>query len=553
MLDGRAAYDFGARSSGEAHGVVLTKPHIVSLILDLAGYVADADLTSMRLLEPSCGQGAFLVQAVQRLLDSAAQRGTPAVALGRAIAAYDVDPAQVKRARSAVTAALIERGVARAVATKLAARWIQCADFLLTPLEAEFDCIVGNPPYVRVEQIAPALQAEYRRRYASIFDRADLYVAFIERGLQLLSSRGMLSFICADRWIRNRYGAPLRALLAEQFRVHCYIDLHQASPFESAVIAYPSIFVISRGRTERVLVAKLESATPRECAVLAEQLRHGAPAADSGSLSSYDTWFEADEPWVIGTPAQQRVLRALEQRFSPIEAAAKVGIGVATGSDELYIVDDSTDIERDRLLPLVMREDLAAGQVKRTTMCVINTFAADGKPIDLKRYPKLRAYFERHATRIKQRHVARRNPNAWFRTIDRVYPELARSPKLLIPDIAGANEVVFEAGHYHPHHKLYFVTSAVWDMQVLGGLLSSKVALFFVWSYAVKMRGRYLRFQAQYLRRIRLPDPQSLQPTLARAIKKAFQQRDFARLDALALDAYGLDALPDFDFVDTRR
>ncbi|MSO45900.1 MAG: hypothetical protein EXQ59_03925 [Acidobacteria bacterium] len=47
-------------------------------------------------------------------------------------------------------------------------------------------------------------------------------------------------------------------------------------------------------------------------------------------------------------------------------------------------------------------------------------------------------------------------------------------------------------------------------MEVLGGLLSSKVVLFFVWSYAVRMRGRYLRFQDQYLRRIRLPDPASL-------------------------------------------
>jgi hypothetical protein len=69
--------------------------------------------------------------------------------------------------------------------------------------------------------------------------------------------------------------------------------------------------------------------------------------------------------------------------------------------------------------------------------------------------------------------------------------ELVSVPKLLIPDIAGSNEVVFEQGHYHPHHNLYFVVSDVWDIEVLGGLLSSRMALFFVWSYAVKMRGGY--------------------------------------------------------------
>ncbi|HET8934838.1 MAG TPA: Eco57I restriction-modification methylase domain-containing protein [Polyangiales bacterium] len=558
MVDGRAVYDFGARSSGEAHGVVLTKPHVVRLILELAGYVPERDLARLRLLEPSCGHGAFLVQAVERLLASAAQHGRALGVreLGRAITAFDVDANHVSLARQAVVATLLAHGVDRAVANKLASKWIRVADFLLTPLPAAFDCIVGNPPYVRVEQIAAALQAEYRSRFASIFDRADLYVAFIERGSSLLSARGVLSFICADRWLLNKYGAPLRALLTEHFRVLCYIDLHRASPFESEVIAYPAIFAITRGHTDKVVVAKLDNAGEQECAELAQRLRQDAePAADSssGALAVYDAWFSGDEPWVISSPEQLRALRDLEARFSPIEHTAKVGIGVATGKDELYVVDQTLDIERDRLLPLVMREDLASGRVHNASRYVINTFARDGALIELAQFPKLRAYFARHAAQIKRRHVAKKNPRAWFRTIDRVYPELARAPKLLIPDIAGANEVVFESGQYHPHHNLYFVTSSVWDLEVLGGLLSSRVALFFVWSYAVKMRGRYLRFQAQYLRRIRLPDPNSLDAKLERAIKAAFQRRDFTRLDALALQAYGLPALPAFDFVDTRR
>jgi hypothetical protein len=90
-------------------------------------------------------------------------------------------------------------------------------------------------------------------------------------------------------------------------------------------------------------------------------------------------------------------------------------------------------------------------------------------------------------------------------------------------------------------------------MKVLGGLLSSKVALFFVWSYAVKMRGGYLRFQAQYLRRIRIPTPEAIPAKLAAEIAEAFDARDFARLDRLALKAYGITELPAFDFVDTRR
>jgi hypothetical protein len=83
--------------------------------------------------------------------------------------------------------------------------------------------------------------------------------------------------------------------------------------------------------------------------------------------------------------------------------------------------------------------------------------------------------------------------------------------------------------------------------------LTSRVALFFVWSYAVKMRGGYLRFQAQYLRRIRLPAADDISADMAAAIRSAFRERAFGRLDELALDALSIKDLPDFDFVDTRE
>jgi len=200
-----------------------------------------------------------------------------------------------------------------------------------------------------------------------------------------------------------------------------------------------------------------------------------------------------------------------------------------------------------------MREDIERGTIRDARRFVINTFHDDGAVIDLGKYPRPARYLETRAPDIRKRHVARKNPSAWFRTIDRVYRRLVGRPKLLIPDIAGANEVAFEEGRFRPHHNLYYVVSGTWDMEVLGGLLSSKVALLVVWSYAVKMRGGYLRFQAQYLRRIRLPAPRAIPKPLAVTIRNAFRARAFADLDALALEAYGLADLPAFEFVDTRR
>lgn len=62
-------------------------------------------------------------------------------------------------------------------AAHLAQPWVRRGDFLLAPAQSTFDAVVGNPPYIRIERSAPALRADYRARYQSIYDRADLYVA----------------------------------------------------------------------------------------------------------------------------------------------------------------------------------------------------------------------------------------------------------------------------------------------------------------------------------------------------------------------------------------
>ena len=99
--------------------------------------------------------------------------------------------------------------------------------------------------------------------------------------------------------------------------------------------------------------------------------------------------------------------------------------------------------------------------------------------MDLRCFPKLAAYFHRHASTIKKRNVASKNPHAWFRTIDRVNHGLTNKPKLYIADIKNELSPVLDRGETYPHHNLYFVQSELWDLEVLGGLLLSQVAHFF--------------------------------------------------------------------------
>ena len=242
----------------EQRGAVFTRREVAEFILDLAGYTSDRPLTQMRLLEPSFGDGDFLIPAIDRLLDSWTQIGRPAPyqALADAIRAVELHQQSYEDTHRKIVAHLGASGIGRHAAESLADQWLIFGDFLLIDLHAHFDVVIGNPPYVRQELIADALMTEYRARYRTIYDRADIDVPFIEHALQSLTPSGLLAFICADRWMKNRYGGPLRQFVADDFHLQVYVDMVDTPAFHTAVIAYPAIVVIGRGKGRATRVAR---------------------------------------------------------------------------------------------------------------------------------------------------------------------------------------------------------------------------------------------------------------------------------------------------------
>jgi len=530
----------------ERKGAVYTKPWVVDLILDLAGYVDTENLVDSVVVEPSVGEGAFLAKMIERLIRSCDRLGRPHSECFSSLIAFELDPLSAKNARVLAMKVLCEQGVDSRLSETLATTWVRTGDYLIDSLNVHTDFVIGNPPYVRLEDIPEQTCDIYRDLYKTMRGRADLYVGFFEAALRQLAPGGICAFICADRWMRNQYGAELRRLITANFAVDGVVEMHSAAPFEDDVDAYPAITILRRGQQQKIAVGSVSDVSlaiiPDD---LTKNLLQGMKGLDKPSLQGVqtaivDSWFQGTEPWACNSPAQLTLLRRIEKSFGPLEESASVGIGVASGSDRIFITKDPNIVENSRLLKLALAKDIRGGELQWSGHFLIDPWEQRGL-VELDQFPRLKAYFEANAGALKERHVGQNNLKAWFRTIDRVTHELTKKSKLYIADIKERLHPVLVTGETYPHHNLYFVESEVWDLEVLGALLMSSVAQLFIESYAVKMRGGYLRFQAQYLRRIRVPNPESISIEIADLLRAAFRSRDVNAANHLALELYGID------------
>lgn len=542
-----------AAPDANEYGEVFTRRWIVEAILDLIGYTDDLDLASVRIVEPSVGSGAFVGPIVERLIRSSRTFGRSFSELSGALFAMDLQEVHVEACRNIIRRILQDAGATKSELDSLTASWLHTGDFLLDSVPDQVDFVVGNPPYIRTEDLDDATEIEYRNRWTTMRGRADIYVGFYERGLEILREGGALGFICADRWMRNAYGQRLRKLVVSKYSIDTVWQMHDVNAFETEVSAYPAITVLSNRPQGPVALLDTNSKFDAAASPDAVEFSRGFLSEGRGegwSGARLANWFETDDFWPYGSPHTIRLLERLEEKFGSIESdgRTRIRIGIATGADKAYIHSASAPpaVEPDRLLPIVMADDIRTGTLKPPTRILLNPWDANGSLIELEQYPKFAFTLGEHPS-VRERFVARKNPDTWHRTIDRVAPGIAEQPKLLLQDMKARITPVFEPGGYYPHHNLYYITSDSWDLEVLGGLLMSDIAESFISAYGVKMRGGTLRFQAQYLRKIVVPEPESISPEISRMLKDAFQRADRSAANAAARIAYGLADLGSFD------
>ena len=425
-------------------------PAVAGRILDAVGWRADADLSGLRLLEPAAGNGAFVVEAANRLVASLrARRIEPTAATLRPrITAFELHARVASEARRRVRAALQAMSVHHRTATACATAWILDADFLLSD-ESALDCthVVGNPPYVRWSRIPGRLKAIYDRRLPRHVTQGDLFLPFLDKALRLLKPDGKCGFLCSDRWMYMAFGERFRQEWSPWLDIRSNESVKPADVFDRRVDAYPTILIASKRRTPK---------TPRRVPV-----RHACPT--------------------------------LEELDYVIKA------GPALGHAPAFVVGpDEDSVEPELLRPWVGSSEVRDGSVDWSGRRVVVLFDDDGRLRDLRRFPRLESRLEKFIPELAKRWIVR-NGAPWYRTIDRIRAVDWIRPKLLVPELAKVPRIALDRSGAVPSHGIYAIfgpgdrIEALYEILRDGGLARALDGI------APRLKGDYTRCYKRFL------------------------------------------------------
>lgn len=280
-----------------------------------------------------------------------------------------------------------------------------------------FDLIIGNPPWVRAEQLPQALRANLGQRYRwwrgagrGFQHQPDLALAFVERSAELLAPAGVLAFLLPAKIATAEYARRMRGALAEQFTVHVLADLtSDPGAAFTATTTFPAALVAARRPPDpdhEVRLA-LDACATQRC----QQQRFGA-----------GPWLLLPVDILEALAAARGSHPSLGERFIP-------QLGVKTGANVLFL-DPPGDIE-----PGLIREALRGRDIRpfqaRSRLRLFFPHGPDGSPY--RRLPVGAARFvQRHEALLRARVDYQGGP-LW--TLFRVRAALA-SHRVVWPDLA---------------------------------------------------------------------------------------------------------------------
>ncbi|GAA7803944.1 class I SAM-dependent DNA methyltransferase [Helicobacter pylori] len=387
-----------------------------------------------------------------------------------------------------------------------------------------FDCIIGNPPYIRQEQIKdlkPLLQKQYQDFYNS---SSDIYTYFFALAYHLLKEKGFSAFITSNKYARAKYGAKLRELLLKKTTLVSYMELNALKVFESATVDTSIIHFIKQAPLKESDFKYYEP-TPND--------KNDLKSTPSLSMKQNAL---STESFIFANTTLLDLRDKIEQSGTPLKDwDIQIYRGILTGCNEAFIIptekrdeilkncDDAQKDERgmserertkELIKPILRGKDIKRYSYEWADLWVINTHngytsATKSKipPIDIEKYPATKAHLDAHldtiATRCDQGDTPYNLRNcAYLEDFEKekiVYGEIVQEPRFYL------DNGECELGYFYAEATSFILTGE--HLRYLLGMLHSKLITFaFKTFYAGGGLGESgYRYKKAFIERLPIP------------------------------------------------
>ena len=396
-----------------------------------------------------------------------------------------------------------------------------------------FDVVLGNPPYVRQELLSP-LKPYLEKRFEVYHGVADLYCYFFERGLRLLKEGGRMGYISSSTFFKTNSGKPLREYLAKNATLEHVVDFGDNQIFEG-VTTYPAILTM------------VNQAPARDHAIhfwnVDELPSSNFRATYRKKAATYPQHHLDGQSWELEDP-RLKALRDKIRKGKPTlkEVYGSPYRGVLTGRNEAFVIDRAT---RDRLVA----EDPKSAEVLKPWLegKDLKRWRAESRDLYLMLFPK---------GWTKTRFGDLPEHDAWS-NLEKLHPAICRQlvsfaetcrkrldkgeywwelracdyydaferQKVIYPEFCDKPQFLFGEGSY-ANNKCYFISSGE---ICLAAMLNASALWFAVTGLSVPVRGNFFQMHSVYTEKLPIPpatDAQKQQlATLAERCQSAAEQR----------------------------
>ena len=338
-----------------------------------------------------------------------------------------------------------------------------------------FDIIIGNPPYIQLQNNGGKLAKEYENcKYESFTKTGDIYCLFYERAHQLLKEGGLCCYITSNKWMRAGYGEALRTFFANKTNPLLLIDFAGVKVFDSATVDTNILIFSKHAPQNQTLACSAKTHSKQDLKNLAAFVKNNTVQCN----------FPAGDSWVILSSIEQSIKRKIESVGTPLKDwDINIYRGVLTGFNDAFII---TTEKKDEILAAcataeerqktaeIIRPILRGRDIKRygydwAGLWLIATFPS--KKYDIEKLPAIKNHLlsfgkERLEQTGKTYHIngetikaRKKTNNKWFETQDSIsYWDDFNKPKIVYPNMTKYMPFVYDEKQFVTNQKCFIIT-----------------------------------------------------------------------------------------------